>query len=113
MAIINCPSCNKRISNVTSMCPHCEFERGEVSEEQLLEFRRRRLRDRVYHLNMTSYVAISLFLGAFGWYWWASGGFQEPPTSGPMLLVAFSSVAYLFIRVLLFLARRELRKLMR
>ncbi|NIP16862.1 MAG: hypothetical protein GWM87_00905 [Xanthomonadales bacterium] len=111
MAIINCPSCRKKISNVTAMCPYCGFKRGEVNEEDLQEFERRRLRDRVYHLKMTSYLAITLFLAAFGWYWWQSGGFQAMPGKGPVVLVALGAVGYLFIRVLLFAATRELRRL--
>ena len=111
MAIINCPSCNKKISDVTTMCPNCGFKRGDVSEEQMLEFRRRKLRDHVYHLNMTSYVVLTLFLAAFGWYWWETSGFQEQSPRGPVLLLALGTVAYVLIRVLLFMTRRQLRQI--
>jgi TRAP-type C4-dicarboxylate transport system permease small subunit len=94
------------------MCPHCGFHRGEASEEQLLEFQRRRLRDRVYHLKMASYAVMSLFLAAFGWYWWESSGFQAKPTLGPMGLIVIAAVAYLVNRVLLFQARRKMRQLL-
>jgi FtsH-binding integral membrane protein len=94
------------------MCPHCGFHRGEASEEQLLEYQRRRLRDRIYHLKMASYAVMSLFLAAFGWYWWESSGFQAGPTLGPMSLIVVAAMAYLVNRVLLFRARRRMRQLL-
>ena len=113
MALISCPNCDRRISDVTSMCPNCGHVRGEVDEEQLIEFRRRKMRDHVYHLNMVSYAIITLFLAAFAWYWWDTAGFQDRSSSGPLLLLALGTVAYVAIRILLFRARRKLKMLTR
>lgn len=113
MALINCPGCGQRVSDVLSMCPNCGHVRGEVDDERLMEFRRRQLRDRVYHLNMTSYVVITVFLAGFGWYWWDTAGFVERSSLGPILLLAASTVGYLAIRALLFQARRRLKGLNR
>jgi len=111
MAIINCPNCNRKITEISSRCPHCGFDRaGKDADERQAELRRRALRDRVYHLKMVSYLVITLFLAAFGWYWWDSGGFQGAPSSGPVYLLAVGTLAYLVIRVLLFQARRQLRQ---
>ena len=93
------------------MCPYCGFVRGEADEEQMLEFQRRKLRDHLYHLKMTSYVIISMFLVAFGWYWWDTGGFLYRSSYGPLALVAVASLAYFVIRVLLFRTRKQLRRL--
>ena len=112
MALIDCPECGKRVSNVTRMCPHCGFHRGEISQEQLQERQRRRLRDKVYHLKMASYAIMSLFLAAFGWYWWESGDFQGPPSAGPLGLIVLAAAAYLVNRYLLFRARRQMRQLL-
>lgn len=109
--IISCPNCRKQISSKADVCPHCEFARGEISDEQLTEFARRKLRDRIYHLKMWSYGAFTVALAAFGWYWYASSTFQRPATFGPILLLALAAVGYLVIRVLLFAARRNLRQL--
>ncbi len=109
--IVKCPSCRKQISSQATMCPHCGFARGEVSDEELLEFQRRRLRDRIYHLKMASYGVITVFLAAFGWYWWSTSGFQQPSATGPVLLLSAGTVAYVVVRVLLFLAGREMKKL--
>ena len=113
MSIISCPECGKKISSQVSLCPHCGFQRGEVSEEELLVFRQRRARDKVYHLNMTSYAVITVFVAAFGWYWWSSGGFQHASGSGPFILMGISAVAYVVVRGFLFQAKRKLRELKR
>jgi hypothetical protein len=112
MSIIACPECGKKISSRAPICSFCGFQLGEASEEDLEIFRARRLRDRIYRLNMSSYAAITLFVGGFGWYWWASRGFVEPPTMGPFILMAVAALGYLVVRVLLFRARAE-RKQMR
>lgn len=114
MAIIACPGCGKRISNISPLCPHCGFERGEVDDEQVVEFRRRQLRERIYRLKMASYVAITLMLAGFGWYWFGGGAFEGAGMArGPIILVALGAVAYVLVRAMLFTARRSLRDLAR
>jgi hypothetical protein len=61
---------------------------------------------------MTSYVIITAFVGAFGWYWWDSGGFEHQSSAGPFILMGLAAVAYLIVRVLLFRNRRR-QKLLR
>ena len=111
MAIIACPECGKKISSHAPICTHCGFQIGDVSEEQLEVYRGRKLRDKIYHLNMTSYVVITVFVAAFAWYWWDSGGFEHPSSAGPFILMGLAAVAYLFVRVLLFRNRHRYRKL--
>jgi polyferredoxin len=94
------------------MCPHCGFHRGDVNAEHLQELQRRKLRDRIYHLKMTSYAVMTLFLAAFGWYWWESADFQAQPSLGPLALLAIGAIAYLINRYLLFRARRQMRQLL-
>lgn len=111
MAIISCPSCKKNISSHTMLCPYCGFQRGEVEEEQLKEFHRRKLRDRIYHLKMSSYAALFLLIVAFGWLLVASSNFQQMPSIGPYVLVGVGASCYLVIRIYLHRAKTELRKL--
>ena len=112
MPIIACPECGKKISSGAVICSHCGVELGEVTEQDLAVFRARRLRDRIYHLNMISYAVITLFLGGFGWYWWDSAGFTQPPRAVPLTLMWLAGAAYLVVRALLFRSR-QLRKALR
>jgi hypothetical protein len=111
MSIIFCQACGKKISDKVTLCGHCGFQRGEVSDEQMAVFRQRKARDRLYRLNMTSYAVITFFVAGFGWYWWESSGYTQPTGTGPFILMGLSAVAYLVVRGLLFQARRELRAL--
>ena len=91
MAIVSCSSCDKLISSHTRLCPHCGFQLGDVAEEDLREFRRRKLRDRVYHLKngelrSVESVNCSLRLVSCG-YW----GFSIQIVYGALLDVCFWS----------------------
>jgi hypothetical protein len=112
MTIIACPECGKKISSQTTICSHCGVQLSEASEQDLAVFRARRLRERIYRLNMISYGVITLFLAGFGWYWWDSRGFTQAPTAGPLVLMAVAAAAYIVVRLLLFRSR-QLRKAMR
>lgn len=111
MAIISCPSCDKNISSRSDLCPYCGFQRDEVAEERLVELRRRKLRDRIYHLKMASYAALTLLIGAFGWYLAATGGFQYRASAGPYILFTIGAAIYLVIRVYLYKFKAALKKL--
>ena len=111
MAIIACAECGKKISSHAPICTHCGFQMGDVSEEQFDVFRARKLRDKIYHLNMTSYVVMTAFVAAFGWYWWDSGGFEHSSSTGPFILMGLAAVAYLLVRVLLLRHRHRQKKL--
>ena len=110
MAIINCPKCDKNISSRTMLCPFCGFQRGEVAEQELKEFRRRKLRDRVYHLKMASYAALTLLVASFGWYLVDTSGFQQRASMGPYALFTIGAAVYLVIRVYLYRSRVALKK---
>ena len=111
MAIVSCPKCAKNISSHSNLCPYCGFQRGQVAEEQLLEFRRRKLRDRIYHLKMTSYVTLAMIIGAFGWYLVDTSNFQRMSSIGPVVLFSAGALGYLVIRAYLLRAKMALKKL--
>lgn len=111
MTIIACLECGKKISSHAPICTHCGFQMGEVSEEQFDAFRARKLRDKIYHLNMTSYVVMTAFVAGFGWYWGDSGGFEHSSSAGPFILMGLAAVAYLLVRVVLFRNRQRQKRL--
>ncbi len=110
MAIVNCPKCDKNLSSLTMLCPYCGFQRGEVEEEELKKLRRRKLRDRIYRLKMTSYAALTMLLVAFGWYMADTSGFQHRASIGPYALFTIGAASYLIIRVYLFMSKAALKK---
>jgi hypothetical protein len=62
MALINCPACQARVSNVAKECPQCGFDlvHGVADEETLRTLRQRRYRDRMYVLKMFSFTAMAI-----------------------------------------------------
>jgi hypothetical protein len=112
MSISSCPECGKKISSRAVICNYCGFQLGEVTEQDLQVFRARKLRDKLYRLNMISYAVITLFIAAFCWYWWDSRGFSRMSSLGPFALMGTAAVAYVVVRVFLFRNRQAL-KLMR
>jgi len=113
MAIIACPECKKKISSRTAICSYCGFQQSEASEADIEVYQARSLRDRIYRLNMVSYLVISVFIAAFCWYWWASQGFTEPSPLGPFILMGLSALAYLAVRAVLFRERRQQKEIRR
>ena len=109
--IVNCPNCRKPMSSKVQACPNCGEALGEVSDEQLQEFARRRLRDKVYRLKMASYAAITMLLVAAAWYFYETADLDLTPSPGPIVLVAIGAVAYVLTRALLFRARRALKQI--
>jgi hypothetical protein len=83
MSIVACPKCNRKISSKAVICNYCGCQLGDVTEHDLEVFKARKLRDRIYRLNMTSYAVITLFIAAFCWFWWESRGFAVMPSPGP------------------------------
>ncbi len=112
MAVIACPECGTRISSQAVICASCGFQLGEVTEADFEVFRARKLRDQIYHLNMTSYAVITVFVAGFCWYWLDSRGFSEVPSAGPFILMGISALAYLVVRGFLFRSR-QVQKSMR
>jgi hypothetical protein len=111
MAIIVCSECGKKISSHAPICSHCGLEIRDASEEQLEVFRERNLREKLYHLNMISYSVITVFVAAFGWFWWETAGFDHQASAGPYILMGLSVVAYLILRVFQFRNRRRQKEL--
>ena len=112
MTIIACPECNRKISSQTAICTYCGYQLGEVTETDLAVFRARKLRDRIYRLNMASYAVITVFVAAFGWYWLDSQGCSGASSAGPFILMGLAAIAYLVVRALLFRSR-QVQKSMR
>ena len=111
MTILACPECNKKISSRAAICSYCGYQLRDVTEADLAVFRGRKLRDRIYKLNMASYAVITVFICAFGWYWWDSRGFGAASSMGPFILMGLAASVYLIVRALLFRSRQVLKSM--
>lgn len=111
MVLALCPACDREIPSKAKVCPDCGVELDETNGSRIIEQRRRKLRDSIYHYRMGSYLALVILISAFGWFLFASGNLSAPPPKGPYILCAVGAVIYLIIRVFLFKCKLALRKL--
>lgn len=108
MSIVPCPQCGKKISSLAPICDHCGHSVGQAGKEEQQRYRERKLRDRIYRLNMATYGLMGAVILAFAWQWAATGGFQLPAdTHGPYYLMIASAVIYLVVRISLYRARAQ------
>ena|SRR5690554_6607277 len=114
MVLTQCPACDQNVLAKADICPHCDLSLSEVDEARVIEQRRRKLRDRIYHYRMGSYLALALLIAAFGWFLIESDNLMSltRPSPGPYILFTAGAVFYLIIRVFIFKSKLALRKLL-
>jgi hypothetical protein len=67
MAIIQCPSCNKRVSSRAEVCPHCDFQLAGRSPDELEQAQQRALQRRKEKLLGQSMLALLVAIGGFAY----------------------------------------------
>ena len=107
MAIINCPSCNKKISNKASSCEHCFTALTDLDAEQLKTLQNIKLIKKNQQLMTHSFIAMLLFCGGFLFIYWqdAESGSWQYITSLTSTVIGF--FLYLITRVRLILLKRN------
>ncbi|MBL4773672.1 MAG: hypothetical protein JKX98_08765 [Alcanivoracaceae bacterium] len=62
MSLINCPSCQKKISDKISICPACQFSfnQNESELDRLKISNYRKYRDKQYQFKMLGFFAIAI-----------------------------------------------------
>lgn len=80
MALTDCPSCNKKISDKAKQCPHCDFATGDATAEDILRKKELNKYKKLHSIQNQSMVAMLLFVGGFGFMYWGGaqpGGLQH------------------------------------
>ncbi len=108
MALVNCPACNKKMSNQAQECPHCKFvlSGDDRTDEELGRRKRERTRKQ---LQMHSLIAMVLFtLGAILFY---HGTQVKDSWQGPwgMTILAVGIVLYVVTRIRIMIFNRTLK----
>lgn len=96
MAIIHCPSCNRRMSSIAKVCPSCHTPLGKISEEERERLVLRRWRTRLYQARNVTYLAMTLVVAGMLWWWLAPpSGLALPVPVPAALLLGLGMVLYL------------------
>ncbi|MEM7054426.1 MAG: hypothetical protein AAF446_07730 [Pseudomonadota bacterium] len=96
MAIIHCPSCNRRISSLAKSCPYCHAPIGELNQEERERLILRRWRTRLYRARNVTYLAMTLVVIGMLWWWLAPpSGLALPAPLAAAFLLGLGLVLYL------------------
>ena len=106
MALTDCPSCNKKVSDKAKLCPHCNFAVGDASAEDILRKQNLQKFQKKQSVQNQSLVAMLLFIAGFGFMYW--GGTQPGDLQHNLAIVAsvIGFVWYIVNRVRLALLKR-------
>ncbi len=107
MAVINCPACNKKISDKAKNCNHCNIGIGTLDQDQMLAVKiEQRIRKKQTLMNH-SFFAMLMFCGGFLFLFWqnAQPGTWQYITSTACAVLGF--ILYLVTRVRLIILKRK------
>lgn len=70
MALTDCPSCSKKISDKAQSCQHCDFALGTASPEDIARKNNLKRHLKNQAIQTQSMIAMLLFVGGFGFMYW-------------------------------------------
>jgi len=107
MALIDCPSCNKKISDKAQSCQHCSFSLGTADAEDIARKQNLNKYLKNQKIQTQSMIAMLLFVVGFGFMYW---GGAEPAGVQYNLAIGLSIVGFIWYivnRVRLILLKRS------
>lgn len=69
MAIIKCPQCAKSISDKQNICPHCDLDMSDLSEEKIESLSKIKSYKQAQGLMTHQFIAMLLFLAGCYSFW--------------------------------------------
>jgi hypothetical protein len=107
MALIDCPSCSKKISDKAQTCQHCDFTLGTANAEDIARKQNLNIYLKNQKIQTQSMLAMLLFVSGFGFMYWGEaepGGLQYNLAIGASI-VGF--IWYIVNRVRLIILKRS------
>jgi len=107
MAVINCPSCKKKISDKAKTCSHCDIELGSIDEDKLAAIRQTNLIQKSQKLMNHSFIAMLMFCGGFLFIYWKN---LQPDTWQYITASASTAlgfILYIVTRIRLIILKRN------
>ena len=70
MALVDCPSCNKKTSDKAKTCPHCDFKIGDATSEDIERKQSLQRFKKLASIQNQSLLAMLIFVASFGFMYW-------------------------------------------
>jgi len=107
MAVINCPSCKKKISDKAKSCSHCNVVIAGVDPEQLQNIKQVNNIKLQQSLMTHSFIAMLLFCGGFLFLYWQDAQAGTWQYIAAMTCTFLGFILYIVTRVRLILVKRK------
>ena len=99
MAIIQCPSCNKPISDKAKQCRYCNALISSASADDIYRQKKLRKYNQVQSIQTQSMVAMLMFVGGFGFMFWGDVQPSDIKHTAAMVCTVIGFVWYIVNRV--------------
>lgn len=96
MALTDCPSCGKTISDKAKSCSHCGFAIGTASTEDVLRKKNLSKFKKQHSIQNQSMIAMLMFVAGFGFMYW---GGAKPGDLQHNLAIACSVLGFVWYLV--------------
>ncbi len=107
MALMNCPSCNKKTSDKAETCPHCGFGIGKASTEDIERKKSLKRFEKLHSIQNQSLIAMLIFVAGFGFMYWGGAQPGDLQHNLAMLSCVIGFVWYIVNRVRIVLIKRS------
>ena len=103
MAVIDCPNCNKKISDKAKACSHCEMDLTDLDADKIKRLAGMNRIKKQQQLMNHSFAAMLLFCGGFLFLYWqdAEMGSWQYTASIASSVIGFSFYIITRVRILL------------
>lgn len=109
MSIVNCLSCNKKISSRAETCPHCGFSKGNISSEDSERKQRYKQYLTIQSINTQAALAVLLFVAGFAYMYWKGENPSEEVYYIGYSISAAGFIWYIVNRVRMVIVKRSKR----
>jgi len=107
MAVINCPSCKKKISDKAKECNHCGLSLNGLDSDKIANLNQVNRINQAQRLMNYSFVAMLLFCGGFLFMFWddVEKGTWQYTLAMASTVIGF--IMYIVIRIKLLFFKRQ------
>ncbi|MCC2607292.1 hypothetical protein [Planctobacterium marinum] len=109
MSIVNCVSCNKKISSRAESCPHCGFSTSGMTQDDEERKKRHKHFLKVQSINNQAALAVLLFVAGFAYMYWGGVSPSEKEWYIAMSVSGIGFFWYIINRIRMVIVKRSKR----
>jgi hypothetical protein len=107
MAVINCPGCQKKISDKAKNCTHCQLDLAGLDADKMALLKKVSAVEKSQQLMNHSFIAMLLFCGGFLFLYWQDAQPGTLEYIGSITSAVLGFILYIVTRVRLLLVKRS------